>query len=303
MIAGRYRLLDPVGAGAMGSVWRARDVRTGDLVALKVLPGGGAAEPLLRFVREQGVRVDHPHVLTPVGWSADDRGAAIAMRPVRGGSAADLLAEHGPLPADWVAVVLDQLLRALAAVHEAGIVHRDVKPANVLLEPTGTGRPHALLADFGVAVPLDGPRLTRHAEVVGTDGYLPPEQAAGAPPDPRQDLYAVGATAVELLTGVPPHHRPARPRGRLGPLLTALLDPDPDRRPRSAGDAVDLLRRLGVPTGAPWRAGARPPEVPDRWGPAPGAGTARDLGLAALGCFAGAAALAALALGLLMTRT
>lgn len=249
-LAGRYALLDQVGAGAMGSVWRARDRRTGELVAVKVL-GAHDSTMLLRFVREQSVRVAHPHVVAPTGWAAEDHRVVFTMDLVRGGSVQTLLAEHGPLPTSYVAVLLDQLLQALDAVHAAGIVHRDVKPANLLLEP---GDPHLRLGDFGVAVPLHDVRLTRVPGIVGTDGYWAPELAQGAPPDPRQDLYAAGVVGIELLGG---RHGPLRP------LLEALADPDPSRRPATAAVALERLRRLDLPADEPW------PVVPDRLGEAP----------------------------------
>ncbi len=297
-VAGRYRLLDQVGAGGMGSVWRSRDLTTGGEVAVKVL---GRHDPslLLRFVREQGVRIEHPHVVRHRGWAADDDLVALAMDLVRGGTAGDLLARHGPLPQEYVAVLLDQLLQALGTVHAAGLVHRDVKPDNLLLEPTGAGRPHLRLADFGVAVPLAEVRLTRGPGLVGTEGYLPPEHVAGAPPDPRQDLYAAGVVAEQLLTGREPSGRgPTRPApsSRLRPLLAALTADDPDHRPSSAGEALVWLRRLGVPAGVPW-AGETAPYVGDRFcvggRAARGAPGARDrsgwrgrpYALAALGCF------------------
>lgn len=249
-LAGRYALLDQVGAGAMGSVWRARDLRTGDLVAVKLL-GAHDSSMLLRFVREQSVRIAHPHVVAPTGWAAEDHRVVFAMDLVRGGSVDQLLAEHGPLPASYVAVLLDQLLQALDAVHTAGVVHRDVKPANLLLEPGG---PHLRLGDFGVAVVVDEVRLTRGPGVVGTDRYMAPEQAAGAPPDPRQDLYAAGIVAAQLLGGR---------RSPLDPLLEALTARDPDLRPAAAADALVRLRRVDVPPDGPW------PTVPDRLGDPP----------------------------------
>jgi serine/threonine-protein kinase len=181
------------------------------------------------------------------------------MDLVRGGSVDDLLAEAGPLPTSYAALVLDQLLQALAAVHAAGVVHRDVKPANLLLEPTGDGPPYLRLGDFGVAVPVEDVRLTRGPAVVGTDGYLAPEQLDRSVPDPAQDVYAAGAVGVQLLTGRPP--RPGGPvlvpEGPLRPLLTALLCPDPAQRPTAAA-ALERLRRVEVPRDGPW------PQVPDR---------------------------------------
>ncbi|MBZ5738153.1 serine/threonine-protein kinase [Nocardioides mangrovi] len=264
-VAGRYVLLDRVGTGGMGAVWRARDVRAAPgqdgVVAVKVL-GGHDASMLLRFVREQSVRIRHPHVVAPTGWAAEDHQVVLAMDLVRGGSVADLLLETGALPASYAAVLLDQLLQALTAVHAAGVVHRDVKPANLLLEP---GSPYLRLGDFGVAVAVDDIRLTRDRGVVGTDGYLAPEVLAGAPPEPRHDLYAVGVVASQLLTGRPPRPgvRPLVPEGPLRPWAEALTEPDPDLRPPSAAIALERLRRIEVPPDLPW------PTVPDRVGDPP----------------------------------
>lgn len=280
LVGGRYLLGAHLGTGGMGSVWRATDRRTGEEVALKVLgqhdPGSAA---LLRFVREQAVRVRHPHVLAPVGWVAEDDRVALATHLVRGGTVEDLLAEHGPLPTTYAAALLDQLLDALAAVHRAGVVHRDVKPANLLLEPTGTGRPRLLLADFGVAVVAGDSRLTRVPGPVGTDGFLPPELLEGGPATPSQDLYAAGVVGTQLLTGAGPS-APVPP-GPLAPLLTALRHPDPSRRPADADAARAALRALHLPLGPPWSREHPVPDVRDRLDPpAAGASPARARALA-----------------------
>ncbi len=266
MVGGRYLLGEHLGTGGMGSVWRAVDRRTGDEVALTVLgqhdPGSAT---LLRFVREQAVRVRHPHVLAPVGWVAEDDRVALATRLVRGGTVEDLLAEHGPLPTTYAACLLDQLLDALAAVHRAGVVHRDVKPANLLLEPTGTGRPRLLLADFGVAVVSGDSRLTRVPGPVGTDGFLPPELLHGGPATPAQDLYAAGVVGTQLLTGAGP--TAPLPPGPLAPLLSALRHPDPARRPVDADAARAARRSLHLPLGPPWSREHPVPDVRDRLDP------------------------------------
>jgi eukaryotic-like serine/threonine-protein kinase len=261
VVAGRYRLLDQVGSGGMGSVWRARDLRTGRDVALKVL-GRHSSALLARFVREQAVRVRHPHVVAPHGWAAEDDLVVLAMELVAGGSVADLLREHGPLDPGTCAVLVEQLLLALAAVHAAGLVHRDVKPANLLLEATGDGPPHLRLGDFGIAAPVADRRFTTLPGAIGTDGYMAPEQARGAPPDPVQDLYAVGRVALELVTGEPPARQGTIPSHPLRPLVERLLVADPAQRLATAEAALHLLRRLPVP------APAGPP-VPDRLGPPP----------------------------------
>jgi serine/threonine-protein kinase len=261
LVAGRFQLIEPIGQGATGTVWRARDRRRRRVVAAKVLSRCGA-EGVLRFVREQSLRVGHPHVVAPDGWAADDDVVVLTMDLVRGGTADQLLARHGALPEDYVAVLLDQLLQALEAVHSAGLVHRDVKPANLLLEPTGAGRPHLRLGDFGVAAAAGGRPM---AGPEGTDGYLAPEQAAGGAPEPRQDLFAAGATAAELLSGRLPASPEDLPRGRLRPLLTTLVAIDPSHRPPSAAAALALLRSSGVPGGIPWGRRPHPPDVPDRF--------------------------------------
>lgn len=290
LVAGRYLLVDELGAGATGTVWRAWDVRRQGWVAAKVL-GVTHSTLLLRFVREQAVRVRHPHVVAPTGWAAEDDLVVLAMDLVRGGSVEDL---PRPLSEEYAAVLLDQLLQALHAVHAAGLVHRDVKPANLLLEATGHHRPHLRLADFGVAAALGGPRLTLTPGGVGTPGFMAPEQLAGAAPDPRQDLYAAGMV-VRGLVGTP---------HRLGPLVGALTAADPCDRPISAADALARLRRLAVPAPLRW------PEVPDRL-PAVSVPVHRALGLApgrahartatapvavAIGCFTGSLVLSLTAL-------
>jgi eukaryotic-like serine/threonine-protein kinase len=265
LVAGRYRLCDPVGSGGMGQVWRAYDVRGRGFVAVKVLAETHPAA-LLRLVAEQSLRLTHPHLVSVSGWAADDTGAAVAMPLVRGGSAADLLLRHGPLPPPFVAVLLDQLLAALEAVHRAGIVHRDVKPANLLLAATGRGYPSLHLADFGVAVHALRPRLTGGSGVVGTDGYMPSAQARGEPPAPWWDVYAAGVVAHELLTGSRdgPSGRWAVPRvGRWEELVATLTSNELD-----ASAARALVREIGVPAPAGWPALGMP-SVPDLLGPDP----------------------------------
>jgi eukaryotic-like serine/threonine-protein kinase len=172
-LAGRYVLIDQIGAGGMGSVWRAWDLRNRTFVAAKVL-GQHDGDMLLRFVREQSVRIQHPHVVAPSGWAAEDDLVVFTMDLVAGGSVQTLLGDHGPLPESYVTVVLDQALQALQAVHGAGVVHRDIKPANLLLEPTGTRRPFVRVGDFGVAALIDEARLTRFPGAIGTDTTWPP---------------------------------------------------------------------------------------------------------------------------------
>ncbi|MFG2132570.1 protein kinase [Streptomyces sp. NPDC048751] len=254
VFAGRYELADPIGRGGVGAVWRAWDHRRRRYVAAKVLQQSDA-HSLLRFVREQALRIDHPHVLAPASWAADDDKVLFTMDLVAGGSLVHLVGDYGPLPPMFVCTLLDQLLAGLAAVHAEGVVHRDIKPANVLLEATGTGRPRLRLSDFGIAMRLGEPRLTETNLVVGTPGYLAPEQMMGAEPDFPADLFAVGLVALYLLEGAKPdakalvqyfaeHGTPAAPKGIPEPLwqlVASLLQPDPQARFRTATGARKAL--------------------------------------------------------------
>lgn len=256
--AGRYDLHEQIGSGGMGSVWRAYDRKHDRWVAVKVLTQSEAGT-LLRFVREQSLRVHHPHVVPPQGWAADDEHIALSMDLVRGGSLETLVGDHGPLPESYVAVVLDQVLDGLAAIHRAGVVHRDIKPANILLEPTGSDRPFVRVSDFGVATKVGEPRLTARGQKVGTPGYVAPESSS-ADPAATVDLYAVGIVGATLLTGADPDQLPDRHPSMLWPFLRQLSAPAPTERPQSAEAARALLAPM-VPAGTPWVAAAEPPYV------------------------------------------
>ncbi|AZM47301.1 serine/threonine protein kinase [Streptomyces sp. WAC 06738] len=281
VFAGRYELIDPIGRGGVGAVWRAWDHRRRRYVAAKVLQQSDA-HTLLRFVREQAVRIDHPHVLAPASWAADDDKVLFTMDLVGGGSLAHLIGDYGPLPPRFVCLLLDQLLAGLAAVHGENVVHRDIKPANVLLEATGTGRPHLRLSDFGISMRKGEPRLTDTNFVVGTPGYFAPEQMLGAEPDFPADLFAVGLLALYLLTGERPDSQalvemylkngvPPAPKDVPEPLwqvLASLLQPDPEMRFRTAtgtrkalAEAAELLPELDP--------AEEPVEVFDQLGPLP----------------------------------
>ncbi|MEV7865406.1 serine/threonine-protein kinase [Streptomyces sp. NPDC088124] len=281
VFAGRYELIDPIGRGGVGAVWRAWDHRRRRYVAAKVLQQSDA-HTLLRFVREQALRIDHPHVLAPASWAADDDKVLFTMDLVTGGSLAHVIGDYGPLPPRFVCTLLDQLLAGLAAVHAEGVVHRDIKPANILLDATGTARPHLRLSDFGISMRKGEPRLTETNYVVGTPGYFAPEQLMGAEPDFPADLFAVGLVALYLLQGQKPdakalvehfeaHGTPGAPQGIPEPLwqvLAGLVQPDPHARFRTATGArkalttaVDLLPEAGEDE--------EPVEIFDQIGPLP----------------------------------
>lgn len=277
--AGRYELIDLLGEGAAGAVWRVWDRRQQRYVAAKLLRQRDA-EGLLRFVREQSLRVVNPHVVPPIGWAAEDHDVLLTMDLVNGGSVAQLLEEYGAFPVPFAADLVDQLLDALAAVHDSALVHRDVKPGNLLLEPTGDGPPFLRLGDFGVATVLGKPRLTSVGLVLGTPGYMAPEIWLGADPDPQQDLFAVGVVARQLLTGerppatgpLPMDHLPDNVPEPVWGWVRRLTDHRPEHRPPGAEAARTALRSAMSAAHAEF---AQHPDnrrrvvVPDRVGPVP----------------------------------
>ncbi|MFD7860895.1 protein kinase [Streptomyces sp. NPDC059783] len=281
VFAGRYELVDPIGRGGVGAVWRAWDHRRRRYVAAKVLQQSDA-HTLLRFVREQALRIEHPHVLAPASWAADDDKVLFTMDLVTGGSLAHVIGDYGPLPPAFVCTLLDQLLSGLSTVHAEGVVHRDIKPANILLEATGTGRPHLRLSDFGISMRKGEPRLTETNYVVGTPGYFAPEQMMGAEPDFPADLFAVGLVALYLLQGQKPDSQalvehfanfgtPGAPQGIPEPLwqvLAGLLQPDPQARFRTATGARKALAAAAEMLPEP-SVDDEPVEVFDQIGPLP----------------------------------
>jgi serine/threonine-protein kinase len=276
-VAGRIALIDRIGSGAAGSVWRAFDRRDGRYCAAKLIHTETGGTAMLRAIREQSLRIKHPHVLTPHGWSAEDDDLVLVMDLVRGGSLETLANDYGPLPAAYVAEILAQLLAGLGHVHAEGTVHRDVKPANVLLEATGDGPPHTRLIDFGAALHPDGRRFTTTGFVVGTFGYVAPEVLEGGDPGPRQDLYGAGMVAWQLLTGA------AQPEvgQRFGPppegvpptlwsVVAGLCAPDPRDRPVDAVAAGEWLGGCGLVLESPARTvDGEPIEIFDQLGPLP----------------------------------
>ncbi|MGQ7787119.1 protein kinase domain-containing protein [Nesterenkonia sp. K-15-9-6] len=238
VFAGRYELVDPLGEGGVGTVWRAWDHRRQTYCAAKVLRQVDATS-LLRFIREQSLRLDHPHVLAPTGWAGEDDKVLFTMPIIRGGSVSTLVGDFGPLPPRLVALLLDQLLAALEAIHSEGLVHRDVKPANLLLDATGRDRPQLWLGDFGIAAGIDEPRLTQGPYALGTPGYLAPEcLRLGWDPDPRADLYSAGMCAVEMLIGLRPDQDTAAAEALAGADLPYPLPPR----------LVDVVTRMAAPS-------------------------------------------------------
>jgi len=229
---GRYALERRLGVGGMAAVWLARDERLGRPVAVKVLSDLLASDPgyVERFRREARVAagLSHPGLVRVFDYGDDPR-PYLVMEYVAGGTLADRLREDGTGEIDCDALVR-HLLGALAHVHAARIVHRDVKPANILVGEDGVPR----LTDFGIAQPEDATRLTHTGGVMGTVRYLAPEVMKGAPATPASDLYSMGMVVRDCI---------GERRGALARLADRLAAPDPAGRPESAEAALALLGR------------------------------------------------------------
>ncbi|MFD3374254.1 MULTISPECIES: serine/threonine-protein kinase [unclassified Streptomyces] len=264
LIADRYLLHDILGRGGMGTVWRAHDQLLDRPVAVKelhILTHGDEEHRirLRRTIREARAvaRVPHPHVVGVHDLVESEDRLWIVMELVQGPSLAHHLAEHGPLTPQHTAALGLQLLDALVAVHAAGTLHRDVKPANVLLRPDG----NAVLTDFGIAALDDGEFLTTTGELIGSLEFMAPERVMGADVGPASDLWSLAATLAMVCGGQSPFRRPARPAtlhavayqepalserlGPLRPLIEALLRKSPDERP-TAASTRDALHRVAA---------------------------------------------------------
>lgn len=263
----RYELHPlPLGSGGMAEVLEAFDTRLGRTVAVKFarfpaeLPDTELAR---RFVRESRItaRLEHPGVPAVHDTGTHQGRPYLVMERVEGVSLADVVAELGPLPAGWAASIGAQVGAVLAAAHAAGLVHRDLKPDNLILQPAGTVK----VLDFGLAVGEGTPelsRITQTGQVLGTPGYMAPEQVEQGRTTPKADLYSLGCTLYELVTGRPPFtastsyavmvqqvsHEPASVRTlrpdtprELAAVVTSLVRKRPEDRP---DDALSVYRAL-----------------------------------------------------------
>ena len=263
-VGGRYELVRPLGHGAMATVDVAHDMELDRPVALKRLAENLARDEALerRFLREArlAARLAHPNVVRVFDVGENDGRPFIAMEYVEGETLAELIGRRGRLPPAEAARLGTQMCAGLAAAHAAGLVHRDVKPQNLLLGADGVLK----LGDFGIAAGHEGTRLTLDGTVLGTAGYLAPEQARGEQVTAAADIYAVGAVLYELLTG-----EPSRTVGSLAELaandgfrppdlgsrapqappelvaaVTACLSVRPEDRPPTAAALARLLAPL-----------------------------------------------------------
>jgi eukaryotic-like serine/threonine-protein kinase len=233
----RYRLERPLGHGGMASVWLATDERLDRPVAIKVLSDTLAHDDqyLVRFRREAHVAagLQHPNLVSIYDFETDER-PFLVMEYIPGGDLGERV-EAGEVPdAEPLA---RELLSALRHIHAAGVLHRDIKPQNVLIDAGG----HARLTDFGIAQPRDATALTKTGQVIGTESYLAPEVKEGAPASERADLYALGVVLADVSR--------EGAAASLWELTDRLRDPDPERRPRSAASALATLERRSTRPG------------------------------------------------------
>jgi serine/threonine protein kinase len=280
VVAGRYTLTDVLGRGGMGTVWLATDQVLGRQVAVKELTFSveltDEERTILRerTMREAraAARLDHPHVTTVYDVVEEEGKPWLVMEHVPARSLQEILEEQGPLPPDAVARIGVDVLDALDAAHEAGIVHRDVKPANVLVDRHG----RACLTDFGIATTTGDSSLTTHGALIGSPSYMAPERANGDQPRPPVDLWSLGATLYAAVEGRPPFDKgeamatlmsvvseqpaPMLRAGSLEPVLHGLLVKDPAHR-ETARTARPQLEAVAAGR-APHPAAAPPPPPP-----------------------------------------
>ncbi|MFD9474706.1 serine/threonine-protein kinase, partial [Streptomyces goshikiensis] len=287
LIAGRYRLGKRLGRGGMGTVWRATDELLGRPVAVKELhvDGGTEATKALREARTVA-QVKHPHVVVVHDVVEHEGHPFIVMELVEGGSLADRLATEGPLSVGDTARTGLALLGALTAAHDRGVLHRDVKPANVLME---AGSERVVLTDFGIASLVGSTTISETGAFVGSPEYTSPERMQGAAAGPSCDLWSLGALLCAALTGESPFHRdslggvlhavvydeirPPAQAGPLAPVIRGLLERDPERRLAAAEAGrlltayvttgrVPLVERAPGPTPPPVSSAPTPPPGP-----------------------------------------
>jgi serine/threonine-protein kinase len=262
-LAGRYELLEILGRGGMGVVYRARDRVLDRIVAVKVLPADRSQDPMFvtRFEREARsvAALNHPNIVAVFDTGHDDSTRFIVMEFVSGMSLQQGLRQQGPLSAARAVDIAARIASALAAAHEKGIIHRDIKPGNVMVDDAGTLK----VLDFGIARTAASTSLTQTAVVLGSAPYLAPEVARGEPADERSDVYSLGCVLYELLTGRPPF---------TGELPAAIMHQHNTSQPRAPRDlnpdipvALDalIMRMLAKrPTDRPQRAGQLAEELP-----------------------------------------
>ncbi|MBV9821352.1 MAG: Stk1 family PASTA domain-containing Ser/Thr kinase, partial [Actinobacteria bacterium] len=286
VLEGRYRILHQLARGGMSTVYRALDERLDRPVAVKVMSAALSTDPAFadRFTREARVaaRLSHLNAVAVYDQGTDAGHVFLVMELVNGRTLRDLLREHGALPPALAVSILEPVLAALAAAHRAGLVHRDVKPENILLSDDGAVK----VADFGLARAVEGDQSsTRTGLMMGTVAYCPPEQISRGTADARSDVYSAGVLLFELLTGKPPYEgdsamavayqhvhsdvpapssrRPGIPL-QLDELVRRATSRDPAGRPLDAGAMLAELHDARIDLGLPVLAVPPRPAAADR---------------------------------------
>ncbi len=278
LLAGRYRVVGPLGSGGMATVVLCEDERLGRRVAVKRLHAHSPDDVARRFTREAkvGASLNHPNLVSVYDTATDDDGVLIVMEHVEGETLRDAI-QRGPLERDRALAILRDVASALDHAHAQGVVHRDVKPANVLLREDGVAK----VVDLGIALAADSTRITRSGTVLGSAPYMAHEQLEGQKAGSAADVYALAAVAYEALTGrkardgkspmeiarqvatEPPPALPGVPAAASRALARGMAV-NPDERQRSASELVDELER-GFAEKPPAPAPAAPaPPVPER---------------------------------------
>lgn len=268
-----FELISQLGRGGMGVVWKARDVATGEIVAVKLLHALFAddADYVARFEREVeiGRRIVSPHVVQVLGFGRRDGVPYLTMEYVDGESLKELVKARGRLSWDEARPILRQVADGLQAAHDAGVIHRDMKPSNILIAPDGTAK----VADFGIAKAADMTALTGSATMLGTPSYMAPEATTTV----ASDWYAFGCIAYEMLAGTPPftgdtmqqvlmkHMRDDPDLSKLPvqarAVVAALLDKDPERRMGQLAKSAETLAEPRIAASAPTTPSAKQPSV------------------------------------------
>nr|WP_156004363.1 serine/threonine-protein kinase [Streptomonospora sp. PA3] len=268
VLSGRYRLQEQIGSGGMGTVWRAEDTLLNREVAVKLLHPAQMAEPTSRErFRTEGritAGLSHPGIAQVYDYGEQDGHAFLIMELVPGEPLSSILRRNDGLESSVTLDIVGQAAAALAAAHARGVVHRDIKPGNLLVTENGTVK----LTDFGIARGNESVTLTQTGMVMGTAQYISPEQASGRPATHASDIYALGVVAYECLAGQPPftsdtplalalaHTREPPPPlpdsvpPQAAALVMRLLEKSPDARPQSAGEVAAATQALRSDLGA-----------------------------------------------------
>lgn len=250
VVDGRYEIVGPLGAGGMGHVYRARRVRLGDEVALKVLSTEADVEARERFLRESraAAQLRHPNVVSMLDFDVDADGRPfLVMELLSGPSLREEIAVGGAMPAARALPILRVVASALQLAHDHGVVHRDVKPANIVAHRFHSGDRVYKVIDFGIAslaTPPDATRLTLPFTFLGTVAYAAPEQLTGDPALPATDQYALATVAYELLTGTLPFPEPQP--AKLAQLVLTATPPPPSTRLPGLHAAIDAVIARGL---------------------------------------------------------